>query len=102
MLSIVEKLNLRKQSQAIIDTFLTSQSPAQEIIESFVDLTTLPKEDVEAAFIAYHEFVKQVLSTVDLFPETLPTLQRLKQQGYTIAAVSNVSLPFVAPIEQFL
>jgi len=67
-----------------------------------VDLSLLPEREVEEIFTSYDERVNQVLSAVDFFPETLSTLQKLKQQGYAIAAVSNVSARFLMPIEQLL
>ena len=99
---IVEKFDLQEQFKAVVDAFLTIQAPAQEIIWKFVDLSLLPEREVEEIFTSYDERVNQVLSAVDFFPETLSTLQKLKQQGYAIAAVSNVSARFLMPIEQLL
>lgn len=50
----------------------------------------------------YNTLIQGRLSSIALFPETIPTLTSLKQQGYQTAVVSNVSVPLLPPITTFL
>ncbi|MDR3169320.1 MAG: HAD family hydrolase [Candidatus Peribacteria bacterium] len=91
-----EQLSLPKQE--IQNTLLTTNITIDEMIQS-VSLSPKHKEQL---LKKYNHMLQEVISSITTFPETIPTLQALKQQGYKTAVVSNVSTPFIPPINNFL
>jgi HAD superfamily hydrolase (TIGR01549 family) len=56
----------------------------------------LPHPDAELAML------DEELATIALYPDTLDTLRRVREQGVRIAVASNLALPYAAPLKALL
>ena len=76
----------------IYDTFLTKDI---SFIEAF-------KDNKEVLEQQYKPKLDAVLDSIHPYPETLYTLNALKQSWYQIAVISNVAADFIPPIKKHL
>jgi len=56
----------------------------------------LPRPDAELAAL------DEELATIALYPDTLDTLRRIRDQGLTVAVASNLAMPYAAPQKALL
>jgi len=56
----------------------------------------LPHPDAELAML------EEELATIALYPDTLDTLRRVRDQGVTVAVASNLAMPYAAPLKALL
>ncbi|MBD8737762.1 HAD family hydrolase [Sphingomonas sp. CFBP 13706] len=56
----------------------------------------LPRPDAELAAL------DEELATIALYPDTLDTLRRVRDQGMRVAVASNLAMPYAAPLKALL
>jgi|GEM_PF-425477 len=56
----------------------------------------LPRPDAELAAL------DEELATIALYPDTLDTLRRVRDQGMKVAVASNLAMPYAAPVKALL
>jgi HAD superfamily hydrolase (TIGR01549 family) len=56
----------------------------------------LPRPDAELAAL------DEELATIALYPDTLDTLRRVRDQGMKVAVASNLAMPYAAPLKALL
>lgn len=52
--------------------------------------------------VAELAMLEEELATIALYPDTLDTLRRVREQGVRIAVASNLALPYAAPLKALL
>lgn len=70
---------------------------------AFSDVPSLFDTKISSENISFLEKeLLSELSTIKLYPEVLPTFNRLKEAGYKIGLCSNLATPYAKPVKELL
>ncbi len=57
-------------------------------------------EDETSLVSKYEDILKEELTSIKAFPESIEVLKTLKRHGYKIVICSNLSVPYIEPVKQ--
>lgn len=94
---IFSVLNNRDIQRSLKNQLLTTREDIGDILS-----TRLPQRKIDKYLENYHYHVRSELASVQLFLETTAVLSELKHRWYKLGAVSNLSPPYIEPLEKLL
>lgn|GEM_PF-1658892 len=88
---------IANQRKALKEILLTSQRSVEDILAD-----TCPDAKMHIHLEKYYENLRNEIAAIELFPETKDVLSSLKEKGYKIAAISNISVPYTEALYKLL
>ena len=90
-------LGILERKREIQKILLTTNRDIENIIKDMI-----PGTNIDDFLKIYYQHIKKELASVELFPETKNTLSKIRDKGYKIAVISNISKPYTQALYRLL
>jgi HAD superfamily hydrolase (TIGR01493 family) len=100
---LFRNLHIVDTQKQLKNALITSSAPLEEIIAVLYPEALFRKgPEKEQLFSIFYRNLALELDSIVPYPDTISTLEKVKQQGYKTACVSNLAQPYVDPVHKQL
>ncbi|GHV21526.1 hypothetical protein FACS1894176_06520 [Bacteroidia bacterium] len=100
---LFRNLRIVDTQKQLKNALITSSAPLEEIITKLYPEALFRKEsEKQQLFSTFYRNLALELDSIVPYPDTISTLEKIQQQRYKTACVSNLAQPYVAPVREQL